>query len=92
MKSAAVKDENGKVCTTLEARGERWRRHFTKILNIQSEFDEEELERVRQRLPRPELADVPSEEEVGSTVEKLRNGEGWWCIWHSSRDDEGCLL
>ena len=49
MKSAAVKDENGNVCTTLEAQGERL---------------EEELERVTQRSPRPELADVPSEEEV----------------------------
>ena len=58
MKSAAVKDENGNVCTTLEAQGERWRRHFAKILNTHSEFDEEELERVRQRPLRPELADV----------------------------------
>ena len=74
VKSAAVKDENGNVCTTLEAQGERWRRHFAKILNIQSEFDEE-LERVRQRPLRPELADVPSEEEVWSAVGKLRNGK-----------------
>ncbi len=33
---------------------ERWRRHFSKILNIQSDFDVEELSRVRQR-PRSEM-------------------------------------
>ena len=48
-----------------------WTRHFAKILNIQSEFDEEELERVRQRPLRPELADVPSEE-VWSVVGNRR--------------------
>ena len=75
MKSAAVKHENGNACTTLEAQGERWRRHFTKILNIQSDLDEEELERVRQRPLRPELADVPSEEEIWIAVGKLKNGK-----------------
>jgi hypothetical protein len=38
---------------------ERRRRHFTKILNIHSEFDVEELGRVRQRLLRSALADLP---------------------------------
>ena len=51
------------------------RRHFAKILNIQSEFDEEELERVRQGPLRPELADVLSEEKVWRAVGKLRNGK-----------------
>ena len=75
VKAAVVKDEDGNTCTAAKAQQERWRRHFTKILNIQSEFDVEELRNMRQRPPRPEIAEVPSEEELMSTVEKMRNGK-----------------
>ena len=53
----------------------RWRRHCSKILNIQSDFDVEELSRVRQRPTRSEMIEVPSEEEMMNSVEKLRNGK-----------------
>ena len=49
VRSAVVQDENGNSCTTTEAQKERWRRHFSKILNIPSDFDVEGLSRVRQR-------------------------------------------
>ena len=75
MRSAMVKDDDGKVCTTHEAQGEQWRKHFTKILNIHSEFNEEELERVRQRPLRTDLAELPSEDEVWDAVGKLRSGK-----------------
>ena len=35
---AVVKDENGNTYNTLELQQKRWRRHFTKILNLQSEY------------------------------------------------------
>ena len=63
MKTTVVKDEDGNTCTTAKAQHKRWRRHFTKILNIQNDFDVEELKKVRQRPPRPEMAEVPSEED-----------------------------
>ena len=75
MKTAVVKDEDGNTCTTAKAQHERWRSHFTKILNIQNDFDVEELRKVRQRPPRPELAEVPSEEELLSAVGKMKNGK-----------------
>ena len=75
VRASMVKDENGNVCSTLEAQRERWRRHFTKILNLHSEFSKEELGRVRQRPRRPDLAEPPSEEEVWDAVGKLRNGK-----------------
>jgi len=75
VKSAVVQDENGNSCTTTEAQQERWRRHFSKILNVQSDFDMEELSRVRQRPTRSEMTEVPSEEEVMNAVAKLRNGK-----------------
>ena len=75
VRSAMVKDDDGKVCNTLEAQGEQWRKHFTKILNIHNEFNEEELERVRQRPLRSDLAELPSEDEVWNAVGKLRSGK-----------------
>ena len=75
VKTAVVKDEDGNACTTAKAQQERWRRHFTKILNIQSDFDVEELRKVRQRPPRSEMAEVPSEEELMSAVGKMKNGK-----------------
>ncbi len=33
VRTAAVKDEDGNVCTTSVAQQQRWRRYFTKILN-----------------------------------------------------------
>ena len=70
---AAVKDEDGNACTTTEAQQERWKRHFSKVLNIQSQFDVEELS--RQRPTRSEMAEVPSQEELQSAVGKMRNGK-----------------
>ena len=52
---------------------ERWRSHFIKLLNVQSSFDVEELRNMRQRPPRPELAEVPSVEELLGAMGKLRN-------------------
>ena len=75
VRSAMVKDEDGIVCITTEAQHETWRRHFSKILNIQSVFNVEELERVRQRPPRPEMAELPSDEELLRAVGKLKNGK-----------------
>lgn len=75
VRTATVKDEDSNTCTKMEAKQERWRRHFTKILNIQSEFDMMESRRVRQRPPRPEITKVPSEDELLSAVRKVRNGK-----------------
>ena len=72
VRSSMVKDENGNVCSTLEAQSERWCRHFIKILNLHSEFSEEELGRVRQRPLRRDMAEQPSEEEVWDSVGKER--------------------
>ena len=52
VRTAVVRDEEGNVCDSPEEQQQRWRRHFTKILNIQSGFRVEELERVRHSLAR----------------------------------------
>ena len=49
------------MCSSPEAQQQRWRQHFTKVLNIQSEFSAEELGKVRQRSTRTDMAELPSE-------------------------------
>ena len=46
--SAAVRDEDGSVCSSPEAQQQRWRQYFTEVLNIRSEFSAEELDRDQQ--------------------------------------------
>ena len=48
MRVAAVKDEDGRSCSTPDSQQQRWR-HFTKILNIESVFSDCKVESVRQR-------------------------------------------
>ena len=69
-RTAMVRDEDGSECISAEAQQERWKRYFNKILNSQSEFDVEKLRKVRQRPPRPEMANLPPEEELLSAVVK----------------------
>ena len=75
VRMAAVKDEDGNTCNTPEMQQQRWRRHFTKILNLQSEFSVEELDKVRQRPLKPAMAEIPSEEELQSALGKLKSGK-----------------
>ena len=37
---STILDEQGNVCTTTDTQHQRWRRHFTKVLNLQSQFCE----------------------------------------------------
>ena len=50
-----------------------WRQHFTKVLNIWSEFDRSELDLVRQHEVDEVLAGVPSATEVRKGLSKLKN-------------------
>ena len=75
MRTEVVKDEDGNTCNTPEMQQQRWRRHFTKILNLQSEFSVEELDKVRQRPLKPAMAEIPSEEELQSALGKLKSGK-----------------
>lgn len=70
-----MKDENGKSCNIPELQQQRWRRHYSNVLNLQSEFYVEELERVRQGPMRPEMGDPSSTEELQNALGKLKCGK-----------------
>ena len=58
-----------------EEQQERWRRHFSNILNVQNHFSEAELEKVCQRPVRHDLAELPTMDELTSAVGKLKNAK-----------------
>ena len=67
VRSMAVKDEEGNMCHMQEEQQERWR-HSTSVLNVQSQFDEEELWKARQRPLISSMADMPSREELEKAI------------------------
>ena len=73
--AVTINDENGNPCTSPSAQQQRWRRHFSRVLNMQSQFDLEELEKVRQRPLREDLAQTPSMRELTKALGKLKSGK-----------------
>ena len=59
----------------MDAKQQHWRRHFTSILNVERQFNHDALDRIRQRLMRPQLAEILSMEELVGAVGKLKNGK-----------------
>ena len=47
-RAVTISDEDDVPCGSISDQHQRWRRHFNKVLNIRSQFDEEEMELVRQ--------------------------------------------
>ena len=74
-RSATVRDESGQPCTTITVQHQRWRRHFTTILDIRRHYKVEELERAGQRPFRSQMGDLPTMEELLQAVGKLKNGK-----------------
>ena len=74
-KTGNIKDEHGCPCTTVEEKQQRWRRHFTGILNVRSRFNQTELDKIKQRPLRTHLADLPSLDELETAVGKIKNGK-----------------
>ena len=73
--NVTINDEDGNPCTSPAAQQQRWRRHFSSVLNMQSQYDPEELGKVRQRPLRPELAEKPSMRELTKAIGKLKNSK-----------------
>ena len=44
-----ISDESGEQCNTPASQQQCWRRHFTKVLNVKSQYQPAELEKVKQR-------------------------------------------
>ena len=64
---------DGRSCSTHDSQQQKWRRHFIKVLSIESVFSDSEVESVRQRPVREKMAEAPSEEEQLEPVMKLKS-------------------
>ena len=71
---ACIKDKQGEVCSSVIAQHQRWREHFTTVLNIPSQFNPAEIDRIHQRDVDNNLADRPTLREWSNAVSRLRNG------------------
>ena len=63
-RTAVIDDEESVPCSSKETQQQQWRRHFSKVLNLRSQFEEELLESVRQRELNESIAGKPTEREV----------------------------
>ena len=75
VRRTTIKDEEGYLWTTVKEQQERWRRHFSKVLNIQSHHNATEMEKTRQQPTKHQMAELPSREKLTDAVGKLRNGK-----------------
>ncbi len=66
-----IRDEAGTPLTSIQEQQERWRRHFQKVLNVQSQFNVSTVDQARQRSIRSQLEEPPELEEVREAVWKL---------------------
>ena len=74
-RSSCIRDEEGNHCRSLPEQHQQWDRHFSRVLNLTSDFDMRELELTRQRPLRQELAQKPTMTELASAVKKLKKGK-----------------
>ena len=75
LRLGTILDEEGNVCATTDSQKQRWRRHFTKVLNLESQFNVNEIMKARQRPVRHELAELPTMEELMKAIGKVKNGK-----------------
>ena len=71
-RAVVIHDENDELCSNSASQHQRWRRHFTTVLNVQSQCDITAMEKVRERKVDEDLASVPTAREVTQALGKLK--------------------
>ena len=66
---------NRETDVTLQEQHNRWRRHFSTLLNIPSAFDSRVIESIEQIPVHLDLATPPSVEELLEAISSLKNGK-----------------
>ena len=76
VRTRAIRNLDGKLCTGHDDTLQRWHQHFHGVLNVRSSYDVGVVNAVSDEYPvRSELADAPTEEEVMEAMGKLKLGE-----------------
>ncbi len=72
---SSVTDESGRLCVSAEEQSQRWRRHFSAVLNIESSFDARAISDIAQRPVAEDRAGPPSLLEIRAAMSRLQNGK-----------------
>ena len=72
LRPSVVKKLSGDLCQGVEELSERWREHFIKVLNIETEFDEAAVRNVDASNIREDLDRLPEYEEIIKAISKLK--------------------
>ena len=72
---AALLKENRELTTSLEEVEKCWHCHFSKILNIPSEYHSDVIDEMRRHSPREELDDPPILDELLIALRRLKKGK-----------------
>ena len=75
LRVATIHDKEGVQYVTTSAQHQRWRRLFTKVLNVRSMFDEGELELIQQREVDDSLGSVQSCVTEQKVKAMIKNGK-----------------
>ena len=70
-----IKDEDGNLCGSAAELGHQWRRHFSKVFNIESAFSIGIAESVEQQDVSEELADPPTLLVLQHAISRLLSGK-----------------
>ena len=70
-----LRKSNGELASSDAENAEVFVEHFSKVLNIESEFDDSILALIKQRRIRDELADIPEKDEVVKAIKKMKNNK-----------------
>lgn len=73
--ATSIRSEDGDVCTSTEAQRDRWHEHFSRVLNIESQFDCDVLESLTPRDEDPTLAELPTAMELSRAIASLSNNK-----------------
>ncbi|XP_065178719.1 uncharacterized protein LOC135809311 [Sycon ciliatum] len=75
VRTSAVLDENGNICSSPEEQSHRWGRHFDGVLNVASAWNRNALDDIPQRQEADHLAEAPTLREVSRAISRLQNGK-----------------
>ena len=70
-----VKNLNGELCQGVKELSERWREHFIKVLNVETDFDEATVRELDASNIREDLDRYPEYEEIKKAISRLKRGK-----------------
>lgn len=75
VRSSTIVKEDGELTSNPEEMSQRWHEHFSKILNISSQVNQEAIETAPFHQPMHDLDDLPTEEELLAALGNLKKGK-----------------